>query len=309
MILAPGTRSGTSATRTLTALLIATVLPVAALAQTAAPTRLFVDATSASGVEVPDLGAADFQVFEGGEPRAIASVTRTRRPARIVLVVDATDAIRQPVGQIRSAMTAFLEAVDPAHEMMFVTVAGTPQVRVQPTVDRQPMLKAAAGLFGTSGANTMHRHIDDLFHRFGRTTASRPIFVVVTTEGFESTENINPQQITHVSDHFVSRGGTLHAIRLMVPLTGQTFRGGALTELPVSLMIGRDTGGAYTNTSANGLLEVLQRLASVINGALEETPMSYQVDYAGAAVKSRKPSAPDVRVMREGVQLKVFSTP
>ena len=80
MILAPGTRSGTSATRTLTALLIATVLPVAALAQTAAPRRLFVDATSASGAAVPDLGAADFQVFVGGEPRAIASVTRTRRP-------------------------------------------------------------------------------------------------------------------------------------------------------------------------------------------------------------------------------------
>jgi hypothetical protein len=189
------------------------------------------------------------------------------KPLRIVLIVDSTEAIRQPIGQIRKALTAFVEGIDARHEMMLVTIAGTPQIRVRPTIDRQQVLKSVNGIFGTSGANVMHRMIDDLFHRFAQPADRRPIFVVVTAEGYESTQNVNPQEIAHVTNHFAENGGTLHAVRVVVPTGVQTFRGGQLTDLPVSLMIARDTSGAFTNTSPNGLLEVMQRLAAVINEA------------------------------------------
>src|SRR5688572_8862369 len=169
---------------------------------------------------------------------APALAQASTRPVRVVLVVDATDAIRQPIGLIRKALTAFVESIDARHEMMLVSVAGTPQIRVRPTLDRQQIVKSVNGIFGTSGSNVMHRIIDDLFHRFAQNAEQRPIFVVVTAEGFESTENVNPQQIAHVTDHFVKQGGTLHAVRLNVPTGTQTFRGGQLTDLPVSLMIG-----------------------------------------------------------------------
>ena len=284
------------------------ILPALADAQPATR-RVFVDAILASGGAVQDLKPADFQISEGGEPREVSSATLVRRPARIVLIVDAGDAIRQPIGQIRTALATFLEAIDAQHEMMFVTVAGTPQVRVRPTADRAPMIKAAKDLFGTSGASQMHRTIDDIFHRFAQTTDHRPVFVVVTAEAFESTQNINPQEIKHVADHFMARGGTLHGVRLNIPLTGQVFREGNLTDLPVTLMVARDTGGAYTSTSANGLLEVLQRLAGVINDAHESAGMVYQVEYSGTAAKGKKPVAPVVRVNRQGVELKVISAP
>jgi von Willebrand factor type A domain len=189
------------------------------------------------------------------------------RPLRIVLVVDTTEAIRQPIGSVRKALAAFVEGIDPAHEMMLVSVAGTPQIRVRPTTDRRQLVQSVSGVFGTTGANVMHRTIDDLFHRFAQPGERRPVFVVVTTEGFESTQDINPQQIAHVVNHFAEHGGRLHAVRLIVPTGVQTFRGGALTELPVSLMIARDSGGAFTSTSPNGLLDVLQRLAASINEA------------------------------------------
>jgi hypothetical protein len=48
---------------------------------------------------------------------------------------------------------------------------------------------------------------------------------------------------------------------------------GGATELPVSLMIARDTDGVKTNISPNGLQEVLERLAAVINQAHENTPV------------------------------------
>jgi hypothetical protein len=132
---------------------------------------------------------------------------------------------------------------------------------------------------------------------------------VITAEGFESTQDINPQQIQHITDHFLSRGGLLHGIKLKIPLTAQTFRGGNVTDLPVTLMIGRETGDIYTTTSPNGLLEAVQQVAAGINDAHEAAPMSYQVEYAGQPVKGKKPAAPVVRVNREGVELKVISVP
>jgi hypothetical protein len=198
-------------------------------------------------------------------PSHTRAQVNTSRPLRIVLIVDATDAIRQPIGQIRKALASFVEDIDARHEMMLVTVAGTPQIRVKPTGDRQQMVKSVQGIFGTSGSNRMHRIIDDLFHRFAEPADRRPIFVVLTTEGYESTQNINPQEIAHVTNHFVDNGGTLHAVRLQITGMPSTFREGNVTDLPVSLMIARATHGAYTNISPAGLLDVLSQLAVVIN--------------------------------------------
>jgi hypothetical protein len=79
--------------------------------------------------------------------------------------------------------------------------------------------------------------------------AGRPVLDLRADE-FEITENGD------VTDHFAARGGTLHAIRLTVLASPSSIRSGNLTEMPVSLMIGRDTGGAYTIISPAGLLEV-----------------------------------------------------
>jgi hypothetical protein len=160
--------------RTLTAVVVASLLPAHALAQLGTR-RVFVDATTASGRAVVDLRADEFEIVEGGERRDISSAKLGQRPARIVLVVDSTDAIRQPIKI-------------------------------------------------------------------------------------------------------------------------------------VSLMIGRATGGAYTNISPNGLLEVLERVATVINDSYAST-LNYQIDFTSASAEGKKPAAPQVRVLREGVELHVISTP
>ena len=265
-----------------------------ALAQTA-PRRVFVDAVASTGAAVFDLEPNEFELVEGGERREISTVELTRRPARIVLIVDSTEYIRQQIGQIRTALIDFVDALDPEHEMMLLGVAGTLQIRVRPTIDRKPVRDSIANLFGMSGTNRMHKHVDEVFHRFAQTTAARPIFVVVTTEGFESTLEINPQEIRHIVDHFVSRGGVQHAIRLTVPLTGQNFRQGQLTELPVSLLVARDSGGQHAFTSPSGLREALQRLAGLIDEAQADSAMSYQIEYASGPSKGRKPVVPEVR--------------
>jgi hypothetical protein len=282
-------------------------LPVAAQAEAR---RIFVDAATEAGAEVSDLKPEDFEIREGGEPREISVTKMARRPMRLILMVDTTDGVRQPIGTVRTALTGFLQAVDPRHEMMLVTVAGTMQVRVQPTTERQKLIDAADKIFGTSGANPMHRIIDETFRRFGQTTELRPVMAIVTAEGFASTQQVNPKELTRIGDDIRKRGGVVHTVRLLVPVIHTLPAGEVPTELPVSHMVARATGGSSNDISVNGLAGVLQNLATVINDEQERTPMSYQLDYASAPIKGgKKPGLPEVRVRRSGVRLNVFAAP
>jgi hypothetical protein len=286
-------------------LVVAWLLPQIAAAQT--PARVFVEATTDSAAAVADLRAEELEVREGGERREVSALTPARRPMRLILLVDAGEAIRQPIGQIRKALTGFLQAVDPQHEAMLVTLSGTLQVRVPPTTTRQKLIDSANEVFGTSGATPMYRAIEESFRRFGQTTMNRPVVVVVTAEGFMSTQQINPQQITRIADDVRKRGGVVHTVRMLAPVISAIPAGEQATELPVSMMIARGTGGTLRETSPAGLADVLQQLAVAINQAHERTPMGYQVDYASAPVKGKKPAAPEVRATREGVRLAVFA--
>jgi hypothetical protein len=69
------------------------------------------------------------------------------------------------------------------------------------------------------------------------------------------------------------------------------------------------TDGAYTNISPNGLQEVLDRLAAVINQAHENTPQNYEVQYSTAVANGRRPAAPEVRVLREGIRVTAIAAP
>lgn len=74
-------------------------------------------------------------------------------------------------------------------------------------------------------------------------------------------------------------------------------------------MIARDTEGAYTNISPNGLQGVLQRLGALINQPHENTTQNYEVEYSTEAAKARKPPAPEVRVLRDGIRVNVIAAP
>jgi hypothetical protein len=64
-----------------------------------------------------------------------------------------------------------------------------------------------------------------------------------------------------------------------------------------------------SDVSSNGPLEVMERLAAVINEAYTNSPPVYQIEFAGAPLTGTQPTAPQVRVLREGLRLSVISTP
>jgi hypothetical protein len=295
---------------TLAAAAIVALLPLTqSVAAQSATKRIFVDATTESGGSVGDLRQEEFQVTEGGERREITAVTRARRPMRLILVVDATEGIRQPLGQIRKALSGFLETVDARHEMMMLTLAGTMQVKVPPTADRKKLLVEADKLFGTSGSNPMHRMIEEVFKRFGQTTELRPVIAIVTTEGFASMQQVNPKDITRLGADIKKRGGVVHTVRVLVPIVQALPAGERPTDYPVSTMVSLATSGISRDTSPAGLGDELQRLATAINQEHASTFESYQVEYASAPVKGKKPVAPEVTVTRAGVRTTSIAAP
>jgi hypothetical protein len=295
---------------TVVGLAIVVLLPITSpVTAQSATKRIFVDATTDSGGSVGDLRQEEFQVTEGGERRDITAVTRARRPLRLILMVDTTEGIRQPIGQIRKAISGFLETVDAQHEMMMLTLAGTMQVKVQPTTDRKKLLVEADKLFGTSGTNPMHRMIEEVFKRFGQTTELRPVMAIVTTEGFASMQQVNPKDLARLGTDIKKRGGVVHTVRVLVPIMQTLPAGERPTDYPVSTMVSLATDGISRDTSPAGLGDELQRLATAINQAHASTVESYQVEYASAPVKGKKPLAPEVTVTRAGVRVASMAAP
>ena len=120
------------------------------------------------------------------------------------------------------------------HEMMLVSVAGTPQIACARRRS-SAVVKSINGIFGTSGSNVM-RVIDDTASI--RATQSNGRFSSGDRRRMRPTENVNPPT-AHVTEHLSSRAGRC-AVRLNMPTGTQTFAAKS-DRLPVSLMIGRDT--------------------------------------------------------------------
>ena len=283
---------------------IACLLPLTAAGQT--PRRVFVDAATDAGTVAGDLKPEEFTVTEGGERREISSITQARRPMRLILLVDSTEGIRGPIGQIRQALTGFINAIDTQHEMMLMTLSGTMSIRAQPTLDRQPLLKEIDRMFGTVGSNPMHRMLDEVSKRFVQTTDHRAVIVAVTTEGFASAAVVNQKDLLRIGADITRRGGVLHTVRMLVPTVASVPAGEPLTDFPVSVMVSQATDGIVRETAPPGLAETLKTLAGSINDSYGRTPMSYQIEYATAPVKGKKPAVPQVSVTRPGIRVNVI---
>jgi hypothetical protein len=139
--------------RAVTSLVFAGALLAIVSAQPATR-RVFVEVTRPSGAPEVDLRADDFEVTEAGSRLEIVSARMAHRPLRLLLVADSTQAITEPNRLVRTALIRFINAVDPQIEMMLVTVGGTPQLRVPPTLERQAIVKSVADIFSRGG--TLH---------------------------------------------------------------------------------------------------------------------------------------------------------
>src|SRR4051794_31899845 len=99
--------------------------------------HVFVRVVDSQGGPVNGLTAGDFNITEGGIARTVTHAGPAEDPMRIALFLDTSDAAAPALNHLRTATTAFLDALPPEDEVLLVTTGRQARVRVQPTTDRK----------------------------------------------------------------------------------------------------------------------------------------------------------------------------
>lgn len=258
------------------------------------PRQIFVSVVDRSGAPVIDLAASDFDVREDGTKREIVKAGLAQSPMRVALMLDTGDGMEKAVSHLRSAVGEFADALPPPHEIMIVSTGRQVRVRVQPTADRKKIRDAGASLFLDGAGTPLMDGLMEIDDRFMKKAEDRwPVFVIVTSDGTESSAGASEKKFNDWLAVLPSRGVSAHAIVIK-------YRGGSMAEV-IAEHVTRTTGGHYDygNTS-NSLPEKMRALAGLLAADYDRATSRYQITYITDAADTRPV---DVGVAREGVRL------
>lgn len=260
------------------------------------PRQIFVSVVDRGGAPVTDLNASDFEIREDGTKREITKAALAQSPMRIALILDTGDGMDKALNHLRAAIQEFADALPPPHEIMMVSTGRQVRVRVQPTADRKKIKDAAAGLFLDGGGTPLMDGLMEIDDRFMRKAEDRwPVFVIVTSDGTETSAGANERRFNDWLAMLPSRGISAHAISIK-------YRGGATPEI-VAQHVAETAGGHYDyiNTS-NSLPDKMKAIAALLSADYQRAKSRYQITYITDAADTRPV---DVGVARDGVRLEL----
>ena len=259
--------------------------------------RVFVAAEDARGVPVLNMTAADFDILESGSKREVTRVALGNQPMRVALMVDSSSSIQKVISNFRDGLNAFLDALPPQHEVVFISTGGQIKVRVPPTTDRVKLKNEAARFAPDGGANAFIETLIESDKRFLQLDPGRwPVFVILTTDNGEQRDEPRFHKYNLFMNDFLNRGGMAHAVIVVGTSAG-----------PVSdvvLNLTENMGGFRKSiNSPSALPEHMKAIAKRIAEDQELMANRYEVEFKGDA----KVTQPVVNVAtgREGVTLKM----
>jgi hypothetical protein len=248
--------------------------PIAVHAQDTASRELFVTVTDGAGAPILDLQPDEFEVVENGAPRTVTRARLADAPMRIVLLVDSSSAVAQMLPYFRKALTAFVDALPPEHEVAFITSGGQLRIRAQPDADRQK-LRSEAGRFASFPVG--NAFVDTLIEadrRFLEPAGNRwPVFVIVTTDSRDARGDPRVRQFNTFFADFIERGGTAHGVVVKGSDTGM------VTEFTQHLA--NTTGGFYEELMLpNALPQQLEAVAKRLADDHRRMSTRYAIEFA-----------------------------
>jgi hypothetical protein len=259
---------------------------------------VFVTVTNEAGAPERGLDAGDFDLREDGVQRTVLRAEIEDGPMRVAVLVDSSEAASQALNHIRSGLQQFLSTLPAAHEIVLVTTGGQLRVHAGATTDRAKLNAAARGIFPDAGRGSVL--LDALLEtdkRFlDRVEKRWPVFVIVTTDGTESSVT-RDFEFNRFVDRVIARGSVVHALVL-------SKRGGGL-QTNVSMNLTRNTGGHYEALAASTALpDRMAALAKLMSDQHATVSGQYRLVYASEA--ANREATVQVRVAGSGLKLEVL---
>ncbi len=175
---------------------------------------LHVSALNDAGAPIADLGPADFIVREDNMAREVLKVEPAGEPMQIAILVDTSQAARDDIAPIRTALPSFVKTLttgDIKNEVALVAIGERPTVFVNYTFNQAELKKGIDRIWSVQGSGTyLLDGIIEVCQGFKKRDARRPVIVAILSEGPE----LSNRQHDQVLEPLRASGAAFHAITL-----------------------------------------------------------------------------------------------
>jgi len=196
---------------TLASGLLAPYGPLAMLAVAALwllPMLYFVDA---SGDPVTGLDVGEFVVREDGLAREVLRVGPATDPMDIAVLVDDSQAANRAIADLRKGLQGFVNAMVKGNQISLITFGERPTILVDYTTTPAQLEAGISRLFARPGTGAyLLEAIVEAARGLARRKPTRPVMVVVTTEGQEFSNDYHAKVLEALHES----KATLHALIL-----------------------------------------------------------------------------------------------
>jgi VWFA-related protein len=245
------------------------------LAAQANQKSIFVSVIDDRGQPVPDLGPADFIVKEDNVGREVLNVRAADEPMQIALLVDTSQAARNDISHMRTALPPFVAALTAPtdsgrkNQIALIGFGERPTVLTEYTSNPAELQKGINRIWAQQGSGPYFVDaVYEVVEAFKKREAMRPVIVAVVAEGRE----FSYRQYDQVLGPLRASGAPLYA--LMIGTPSSSISDEARNRNIVLDEGTRDTGGRRDQLLAPSALA--DRLALLANQLTHQ----YKVTYA-----------------------------
>ena len=233
---------------------------------------MYVSALTDAGAPVPDLGPADFVVREDNLAREVLKVEPAAATMQIAILVDTSQAARNDISHMRTALPGFVAALtgaDPKNEVAIIAIGERPTVFTNYTFSPLELKKGIDRIWAAQGSGAyLLDGIIETCQGFKKRGAQRPVIVAILSEGPE----FGNRQHDQVLEPLKATGAAFHAITMGRPST-------SISDEARNRNLVLDEGPRLTGGRREELLTPMA-LDGKLKQLAEELTHQYKVTYA-----------------------------
>ena len=169
---------------------------------------LYVSAVTDAGAPIPGLGPADFIVREDNIAREVLKVEPATEPMQIAILVDTSQAARDDIAHVRTALPPFIAALttgDVKNEVAIIAIGERPTVFTNYTFNQAELKKGIDRIWSVQGSGTyLLDGIVESGQGFKKREAKRPVIVALLSEGPELSNRQHDQVLESLANNNVA---------------------------------------------------------------------------------------------------------